>query len=72
MDIYVYEAYVKIHGGCCHSYIIGMKKEWYGTLISLIPIQVKGQHIIAAGTCDDICFFEYEITKETWDKYRLG
>lgn len=54
-----------IDKGACHAYI--QRSHFLCGMV--IPIQVKGQHIIAAGTMNDICFFEYEITQETWDKY---
>lgn len=65
--------YKEIHGGCCHAYIPSNWESWSICISSIsIPIQVKGEHIIAAGTQDDMCFFEYEITQETWDKYVLN
>jgi hypothetical protein len=57
-----------INGGAVHAYV---KYKTPRKFQITIPIQVESDDIIAFGIMDDVCFFKYKITEETWKKIKL-
>ena len=59
-----------LEGGVFHAHLT--KKESYlhycifFDAITILPIHVKKEHIVAVGIDEDVCFTQYEIKKRTY------
>jgi hypothetical protein len=59
------------YGGCIHAYVSKREAEkhnFHSDGYILIPVYVKSEDIIAAGSDGDICFKKYELLKKDWDE----
>lgn len=62
----------RIEGGCIHAYINAAAYVSRNPNVIVLPIIVQSDDVVAFGYNNDVCFFKYKLSKESWKKIKIA